>query len=76
MNIDAVEQWATDALLIAGNGGGGTGTFSNRITVVATGAPVRVTVAGNLAYLGCVFVTFSESKAGGTLQKPTLQVEW
>ena len=64
MNIDAVEQWATDALLRAGDGGGRAGTFSNRITVVATGVPVQIIVADNLLLLCYAYATFLELAMG------------
>src|SRR5260370_12179666 len=41
MNIDAVEQRATDALLIASDGGGRTGTFAHTIRIIATRAGIH-----------------------------------
>ena len=42
MDINAVEQGATDALLIANNGGSRTRTLFDEIRKVATGTPVQL----------------------------------
>jgi hypothetical protein len=45
MDIDAIQQWARDALLVARDGGGRAGTLAHRVGRVAAGALVRVTIA-------------------------------
>ena len=41
MDVDAVEQGAADAFLVAGDGGGSAATFADRVAVVAAGAGVH-----------------------------------
>ena len=51
MDVNAVEQRAADALLVAGDGAGRAATRPRRVAVVAAGAPVRVTIQGIAAEL-------------------------
>jgi hypothetical protein len=44
VNIDTVDERATDLLLVAGDGHCGTTAFFDRIAVIAAGAGVRVAV--------------------------------
>lgn len=44
MDVDAVEQGAIDAFLVAGDGGGRAATFLHRVAIEAAGVPVQVAV--------------------------------
>ncbi|MGZ3645106.1 MAG: hypothetical protein ACXVCM_14795 [Ktedonobacteraceae bacterium] len=46
MNIDSVQERASDLLLVAGDGHGGTTAFFDGVAVITTGASVRVAVVG------------------------------
>ena len=45
MDVDAVEEGAADAFLVAGNGGGGAAAFFDGVAVEAARASVRGAVA-------------------------------
>lgn len=49
MNIDADEQRAGEALLIAGDGGRRAGTLAHRIGGVAAGAPMQIAITLSVA---------------------------
>ena len=74
MNVDTVDERATDLLLIAGDGYGGTTTFFDGGVVEAAGAGVRVAVTDGLCYLCCTFATSSGLETGSTLQGNTRKV--
>jgi ATP:corrinoid adenosyltransferase len=46
VDVDAVQQWAADFLLVAGDGHGGTTVFFDGIALEAAGAGMRVAVVG------------------------------
>ena len=44
VDVDAVEEGAADAFLVAGDGGGGAAALFDGVAVEAAGTPVRVAV--------------------------------
>ncbi len=74
MNIDAVQQWAADALLVARNRHRRTTALFHRVPPESTWAPVRAAVATSLLRFCCTFATSFGSRTEDTLEK-TLQVE-
>jgi hypothetical protein len=66
VEVDSVKDGATDLLLVAGDGHGGTTAFFHRIAVIATWAPVRIAVAIGSACHRCTFAMTSTPRADGT----------
>ena len=53
VDVDAVQQWAADLLLVAGDGYGGIATFFDGGVVEGVGAGVRGAVAAIILYVCC-----------------------
>jgi len=57
VDVDTIQQWAADFLLVAGDGHGGTTALFDGGAVEGAGAGVRVAVVTTLFYLCCTFIT-------------------
>ena len=69
MDVDAVEQGAADAFLLARDGHGRAGAFFDGVVEEAAGAPVRVAVATSFLHPWCMFATSLGSRSDGALKK-------
>jgi hypothetical protein len=75
VDVDAVEQRAADALLVAGDGGGRTATLFDGVAVEATRAPMQLAVVTNSS-ISVTHSLRSHNDIDGILQEKTLKMRW